>query len=81
MNPINYAIGLVTELDYAQRTSDKQREATVREQLAWASGELDKVDADRLSDGVRALLEQAKAEAADALASKPRRTKTASAEA
>lgn len=73
MNPINYATGLVTELGFAKQDKDKARETAVREQLTWVSGQLDKVDPERLSEGTRALLEQAKADAADALADKPKR--------
>jgi hypothetical protein len=78
MNPINYATGLVVELGYAQQDGDKPRETAVREQLTWVAGELDKVDPERLSEGLRKMLEQAKAETAEALASKPKRaSKTA----
>ncbi|MGW1859365.1 hypothetical protein [Streptomyces collinus] len=78
MNPINYATGLVVELGYAQQDGDKLREAAVREQLAWVSGELEKVDPGRLSEGLRAMLTEAKTATADALATKAKRaTKTA----
>jgi len=81
MNPINYANGLAVELGYAVQDGDKEREASVREQLAWVSGELDRVDPERLSDHTRALLEEAKTATAAALATKSKRsTKTASAE-
>jgi hypothetical protein len=73
MNPINYARGLVDELEGCLRTADKVREAVVREQLAWVAGELDKVVPEGLSDTVRALYDEAKAATADALASKPKR--------
>jgi hypothetical protein len=70
MNPINYANGLVVELGYAQQDKDKGREAGVREQLAWVAGELNKVNPEPLSEGTRALLADA---VADALANKPKR--------
>lgn len=79
MNPINYATGLVAELDFAQRDGDKDREATVREQLTWAAGELEKVNPEPLSEPVRTLLTEAKSAATEALASKPKRATAKSA--
>lgn len=73
MNPINYANGLVDELGYAQAYKDKAREATVRSELQWALDEMAKVDADKLSERTRELLEEAKGAATDALANKPGR--------
>lgn len=79
MNPINYARGLVDEFDGTQRSGDKEREALVRESLAWIAGELEQVDGASLTDGVRELYEGAKQAVADALASKPKRAAKAAA--
>lgn len=73
MNPINNALGLATELTYAQESGDKERETGVREQLAWVAGELDKVDPAPLHPETRELYDQAKAAVTDALATKPKR--------
>jgi alkyl sulfatase BDS1-like metallo-beta-lactamase superfamily hydrolase len=74
MNPINYANGLVDELGFAQAYKDKAREATVRSELQWALDEMNKVDAEKLSDRTRELLAEAVESATDALANKPKRT-------
>jgi hypothetical protein len=77
MNPINYARGLVDEFDGCLRSGDKEREAAVRESLAWVSGELDKVNAESLRDEIREMYDTAKAAVVEALASKPRRASAA----
>jgi alkyl sulfatase BDS1-like metallo-beta-lactamase superfamily hydrolase len=73
MNPINYAVGLVDEIGFAQATKDKAREAAARTELQWALDEMNKVDADKLSEHTRHLLADAKQAATDALANKPKR--------
>ena len=73
MNPINYATGLVAELGYAVQDKDKARETAVREQLTWCAAELDKVNPEPLSERTRALLNEAKQSAADALTNKSKR--------
>jgi hypothetical protein len=72
MNPINYALGLAHEVSHHAQ-GDKQREASARESLTWAAAELEKLDPAKLSASVRALFEEAKQAAADALTSKPKR--------
>jgi hypothetical protein len=80
MNPINYAVGLVDEIGFAQANKDKAREAVARTELQWALDEMNKVDAAKLSERTRELLEESKQAATDALANKPKRAAKASAD-
>jgi hypothetical protein len=77
MNPINYANGLVVELGYAQQNNDKTHEAAVREQLAWVSGELDKLEPAAFRDEIREMYDGAKQAVTGALATKPKRASAA----
>jgi hypothetical protein len=77
MNPINYARGLADEFDGCLRSGDKEREAAVRESLAWVAGELGKIAPESLSGEIRELYDAAKSAVVDALATKPKRASAA----
>lgn len=72
MNPINYALGLVAEVYHAQ--GNKERSDAVQEQLAWVSGELEKVSAESLTEEGASLFAEAKQAVANALVTKSKRT-------
>jgi hypothetical protein len=77
MHPINYALGLVAELEGAIRGAYKEREAAVRAELAWAADELAKVDVTALDADATKLHGEATAAIADALAKPKRAAKAA----
>lgn len=79
MNSINYAKGLLQELDMAVQRGAKDVEASVRTELKWAADEVKKVDVSQLEEDAKTELRAVVTRLEEVLGGSKRTAKAASA--